>query len=587
MLKKYAGLIITAMISSLLGCAAFFYVVVPWLTQPAPDAGDISLQETVPAATIATLPPETEPEGTIPETEPDPTLYIPEDVNLETLVWTSPSLVRGYICTWDQAVEYMDSRFPVLNRGWDGGWSKFKDSPDGWGMIKSGDMTTNRFPDATMCRNNIPTCITYLLSDNMEIYTCFAFWHDFEPYDGLCPPKTINCIKTEDGYEFRDPLLGMQGDLDTRVEPLLPEAKVKTLEEYFEILESIPEFAEQVDAFYILPHGCFFELEWDSQGIVTAIDPGEDFASFSYTPPYLSRDLTPTVEPLWGNNVENKQDALSSPLTVNSGWLPHENLYSISSFDLYHHLGGTTLTAEEAIALTCEAPEVVQERVKTAADVLMYLMAANVIAGPGCYCTDWDGDVWHTSPTAQELMAYREGGCGSCANLGNYLLKGDYEEVGFIDHALRPGEAGSHIYNYIFYAGKYYIVDFSHYMFAEYSLEYPYPIPVMDSLEEWGEIIQRRPYNDYYTNVDTIVCYKSTGRQLPVIFSDFDFFDPDGAEKAKVFEAVEPKYYFPEGAEYTLLYDAPGGYEVAQKPFNWKYYDWTVFWVGAGGTNTP
>ena len=234
------------------------------------------------------------------------------------------------------------------------------------------------------------------------------------------------------------------------------------------------------------------------------------------------------------------------------------------------------MTPEEAIELSFEEPEVVKEKVRTAADVLLYMMATKIIEGSGCYCTDWDGNVWHWNMSAEQIMNYREGNCGSCANLANYLLEGDYEEVGFIDHAYRPGGDGGHIYNYILHEGKYYVVDFSWYMINKYDLEMDYIVPVLDSLEEWGKLGRQ-----YYSNINTIVSYTSTARHLPMVFGDAKYFDQDEMERAKVFPVGAAELYYPEGAEYPVLYQDKTGYKIAEKPFNREYYDWTLL---SGGT---
>ena len=592
MLKKYAGLILTAIISSLLGCAVFFFVLAPRFTQQTVEPENISLQETISVVTEPTVLPETLPEETIPETEPPPTIPIPEDLDLDYVAWLSPSVVRGYMSSWEQVWEFIQYRATALIQGgndWTKGWMNLPDSPDGYGFYYSGDILGGGWPKDMITRVSVPTIMSYFLSDDMEIYTCVAFWHDREPYDGMNELLTINCIKTAYGYEFRNATTGGEFlnvvtlEMEPAPELALPEAKVKTLEEYFEILESDPDLAELVDAFYILPHGCFYEINWDSDGIVTAVMSSRNF--IPQTPaiplPWLSREITADILPLWGNNVEGKEDTLQHPLTVNSGWLPHENLYNIEQFDLYNYLGGTTLTPEEAIALTREEPEVVKEKVKTAADVLLYMMAARIFEGYGCYCADLEGSMWHWNMSAEQIMNYREGNCGSCANLANYLLAGDYEEVGFIDHAYRPGGDGGHIYNYILHEGKYYVVDFSWYMFGNYSLDLTYPIPVLDSLEEWPALIKKSPYNGYYTKVNTIISYTSPGRQLPCVFGDAKYFDQNEMERVRVFPAGAAELYYPEGAEFTVLYQDKTGYKIAEKPFNRAYYDWMLL---SGGT---
>ena len=81
MMKKYASLALIAILSFLLGCAAFFFVVAPMAVQPAVEPEEILQQETIAMATEPTTAPETEPVETVPPTEPPPTVPIPENVD--------------------------------------------------------------------------------------------------------------------------------------------------------------------------------------------------------------------------------------------------------------------------------------------------------------------------------------------------------------------------------------------------------------------------------------------------------------------------------------------------------------------------
>ena len=60
--------------------------------------------------------------------------------------------------------------------------------------------------------------------------------------------------------------------------------------------------------------------------------------------------------------------------------------------------------------------------------------------------------------------------------------------------------------------------------------------------------------------------YTLTKRCVPVVFGE-DIGDPGS-------------HYVPEGAEYTILYQAEDGYQMKEMPFNKSYYDWTIFWPG-------
>ena len=119
---------------------------------------------------------------------------------------------------------------------------------------------------------------------------------------------------------------------------------------------------------------------------------------------------------------------------------------------------------------------------KTAADLLMYMLAAQIGDNGGCYCDSWDGYTWHTSFSAKEVMEKKLSNCGASANLANYLLEGDYEEVGMILQAYYPGNGGGHVYNYFRWNGKYYIVDFSWYIFNNYDTSRDFPVMELPAL---------------------------------------------------------------------------------------------------------
>ena len=91
------------------------------------------------------------------------------------------------------------------------------------------------------------------------------------------------------------------------------------------------------------------------------------------------------------------------------------------------------------------------------------------------------------------------------------------------------------MYNYFLYEGKYYIVDFSWYIFGGYALSQDFPVLKLDRLEDYtGDTI-----GQLYGGVSLAIAHTSTGRHLPNIFGE---------------QYDEPYYYVPEGSEYTLLY---------------------------------
>lgn len=230
---------------------------------------------------------------------------------------------------------------------------------------------------------------------------------------------------------------------------------------------------------------------------------------------------------------------------------------NIGNYVLSTKLGGTTLTPEEAYALLDMEPEQVKERVKTAADVLMLMLAGQYGDTGGDRTKIIDGREWHYNLNAFQVMQTRTTNCGSAANLANYLLEGDYEEIGFILHAYYIGGGGGHVYNYFKYQGKYYIVDFSWYMFANYQPGNDFPVMELDRLEDYGSRIP-----ELYGNVCMALAHTSPGQHYPNVFDD--------QNKA---------YAIPAGVEYTLLYQETGSncYILKEYPLDKSQLDWTTF----------
>ena len=229
----------------------------------------------------------------------------------------------------------------------------------------------------------------------------------------------------------------------------------------------------------------------------------------------------------------------------------------IDRYALSGMLGGTTLTPAEAYELLDMEPEQVKERVKTAADVLMYMLAAKIGDCGGDRCKMIGGKEWHYNLNAFEVMEQRLANCGASANLANYLLEGDYEEIGFILHAYYIGDGGGHVYNYIRYEGSYYIVDFSWYIFGDYRPTRDFPVMRLDRLEDYGKRIP-----ELYGGVCMALAHTSPGQHYPNVFDD-----------------ANEKYAIPAGTEYQLLYqeERTRCYLLAEYPLDQKQLDWTVF----------
>ena len=441
---------------------------------------------------------------------------------------SSPETLRAEISTLEEVSAFFDARWPSLYMS-----AHLTDGVKDYWWLDSGERITQRATSEVVGRSCVVNAATYLLSDDMEIYTVIGFRSDGT--SGY-PMMAINCIRTEGGYLFRDPVLGMQGDIGSRFGSLLPEAEVATVEEYLDLILSDPGIRATLDSLYFFEGGEGFEFYEDPHGLVTL--------------------KSPQIEPVYRNTDKQVADALAREQAM-----AHVKPENIGSYALSHYLGGTTLTPEQAYALVDADPETVKAAVKTTADVLMYMLAAQLGDNGGCYCTDWDGWTWHTNFSAKEVMEKKLTNCGASANLANYLLEDDYEEVGFILHAYYPGNGGGHVYNYFLFEGKYYIVDFSWYMFNNYIPSQDFPVLVLDRLEDYtGDTIGK-----LYGGVCLALAHTSTGQHLPNIFGE---------------QYGDNHYYVPEGSDYILLYESGDGYLLGEKPLDKRHYDYTVYWPG-------
>jgi hypothetical protein len=457
----------------------------------------------------------------------NPMIDLPEEIWKEK----DPAKLRQMISTMEEAVAYLDARYPDI---WQGMSIHNGDESIQW--LRSAEEVLKGSVTAFAGRSDIYNVITYLLSDDMEIFTILGFWHD---ENGSGPHKAINCIKTESGYQFVDPVLRMNGNQNSIFGGILfPETTTATLEEYIAFVQSSSQMAEFYDAIWLIPNGI-------------RIDYGVELSGWANI-------NTNDAQLLYINEANHEPEDVYWERLY--GHIKPEN---IGSYKLAYMLGGTTLTPEEAYGLVGAEPEVVRDKVKTAADVLMYMLAAQIGDCNGCKCTDIGKYTWHWNISAKDVMEMKVGNCGSCANLANYLLDGDYEEVGFIDHTYYPGNGGAHVYTYILYEGKYYIVDYSWYIFEFYDILRDHPVPVLDNLEQWPDYAP-----SIYGPLNLIMAYDTPGMQYPVLFSENYMAD------------FNNNYYYilPEGVEYQILFEDPSGYEYYHIPFDKSAYDWTVFW---------
>lgn len=443
------------------------------------------------------------------------------DAELSALVGAAPEKARTEISTVADAVAYLDLMFPTLWMSyhlWQGGKSS------GIAILRSGGdiLTQFQWGNANAGRSDVITAVTFLLADDVNIKSIYGFSHDST--GDFDPIAAVNCISADGKAYFFDPVLSMRGDSVSRYS-LLPEAVTSGLEEYAEYVKRVSGLYTTVEALYEISDGQQITFT-DSSGWAAITSP-------SVTPFYSDESKHLTEE----EYNESKY-----------GHIIPEN---ISFYKLPTMLGGLTMTVEEAKSLVGEKPAVIREKVRTAGDLLLYMLASRMLLKNGDETVSVNGHDWHYNSTAEQVLAENLGNCGRMANLANYLLADDYEEIGFILHSYYPGNGGGHVYNYIRYGGKYYIVDFSSYLFTDYSVQNEFHFLALNSLEEYGG-----RWSECYGGLAAIIAHRSSGRHLP------NLWEGNG-------------YIFPEGAELEVLYETPQtGYAVKTTACP----DWVTDW---------
>lgn len=438
------------------------------------------------------------------------------DAEITDLKGKSPSELKTAISTFADAQAYINSTFDsfwaVQALGGSGGNWPF---PSGEELFTWG---------GNIAPNTYAACVTYLLSDDFEIYTIYATRQECVYHDDF-PVKVVNCIRTQNGYAFLHPCSMSQvpeehgGSFDV----LLPEAETSSLKEYAEIVAGDPAM-QDVTNLYAVKNGVRITTGMDGDWMVVK---------------------KPEVEPFWSANREEMLDKINSEIFA---YAKPEN---IQNYKIASMLGGITLSVEDAYALADEDPEVIKDKVKTAGDVLMYMMAAHFRPRDGSEAITVDGHTWNYNWSAEENIKDHSINCGGGANMVTYLLEGDYEEVGFIMLSYYPGMGGGHVYNYFKYQGEYYIVDYR--LYVDFYYNNDPSIRKLKTLKDYGSYV-----NVDYGGVCLALGFTTTGQHLPNVWEG-------------------NYYYVPAGSNYEVLYEANDGFKLGELPLDTTKLDWRKF----------
>ena len=138
----------------------------------------------------------------------------------------------------------------------------------------------------------------------------------------------------------------------------------------------------------------------------------------------------------------------------------------------------------------------VAEKISTVSDLIQYLHVRHYGFG-GIYDLPfkYNGITWSVSRKAEQVFEDNRSGCGGNSNLANYILRGDYDEQGYIEETYNRD---SHIYNYFVKDGIYYICDFSEIILATDLVLYAGPDPHEFAAQYLEENRAENGENDHY-----------------------------------------------------------------------------------------
>ncbi len=178
-------------------------------------------------------------------------------------------------------------------------------------------------------------------------------------------------------------------------------------------------------------------------------------------------------------------------------------------------------------------PNYLNENINTVTDLILYVRSSFFRPRMGDLRVREGEMIWHFNRTGPETICANKGNCGGISSMLAYVLKDNYEEVGFIAFT---DQVGGHVFNYIKHRDKYYFIDLLNYLYASKSMEHSSTmIYQADSLQTYADYYRKKAKKD----IKMMVSY--SGEQvLPI---------------GRYHE--EPLMFLPEGSRYQVLYESP------------------------------
>lgn len=124
-------------------------------------------------------------------------------------------------------------------------------------------------------------------------------------------------------------------------------------------------------------------------------------------------------------------------------------------------LGQSAYTNRDIYSMLSLTPEEKQSTIHTLYEALQLYEISGFTPSDDNIRIEENGIHWEHHKPGYYAVITNTGCCATDSNWLNYILKDDYEEVGFLATSQRDG--GGHIYNYIKHEGWYYFIDLTSY----------------------------------------------------------------------------------------------------------------------------
>jgi len=130
----------------------------------------------------------------------------------------------------------------------------------------------------------------------------------------------------------------------------------------------------------------------------------------------------------------------------------------IDFYEIPFELGEPQYSVDEIQQMISEGLTLdeVAEKISTLADVVQYLHQKGYTVDGGDLKITFSDIQWGINLSAQSIFEGNVGNCGGGSNLLNYILRGDFDEQGYV---IEAANQGGHVYNYFKQDGIYYFCD--------------------------------------------------------------------------------------------------------------------------------